>query len=88
MLKLTSYPLYFLLMTVFSSLLMFRLKYSYNTTLKISFGLFLTVIIYYLNNFFTVLGSTERIPLVIAVFFPLLLLSIINSVMLDRINEK
>ena len=87
-LKLTSYPLYFFLMTIFSSLLMFRLKYSYNTTLKISFGLFLTVIIYYLNNFFIALGGTERIPLTIAVFFPLLLLVIINSVMLDRVNEK
>ena len=88
MLKLSSYPLYFFLMTIFSSLLMFRLKYSYNTTLKISFGLFLTVIIYYLNNFFTVLGGTEKIPLIISVFFPLLVLSIINSVMLDRINDK
>ena len=88
MLKLSSYPLYFFLMTIFSSLLMLRLKYVYNTTLKISFGLFLTVIIYYLNNFFTTLGGTERIPLTIAVFFPLLVLAIINSVMLDRINEK
>lgn len=88
MLKLSSYPLYFFLMTIFSSLLMLRMKYSYNTTLKISFGLFLTVIIYYFNNFFTALGGTERIPLVIAVFFPLLVLAIINSVMLDRINEK
>ena len=87
-LKLVSYPLYFFLMTIFSSLLMLRLKYVYNTTLKISFGLFLTVIIYYLNNFFTALGGTERIQLTIAVFFPLLVLAIINSVMLDRINEK
>ena len=88
MLKLTSYPIYFFLMTLFSSLLMFRMKYQYNTALKISVGLFLTVIIYYLNNFFVVLGSTERIPLIISVFFPLLLLTIINSFMLEKVNER
>ena len=88
MLKLASYPIYFFLMTLFSSLLMFRMKYQHNTALKISVGLFLTVIIYYLNNFFVVLGSTERIPLIISVFFPLLLLTIINSFMLEKVNEK
>ena len=87
-LKLFSYPLYFLLMTLFSSLLMYRMKYQYNTSIKISIGLFLTVIIYYINNFFTVLGGTEKIPLIPSVFFPLLLLAIINGVMLDKINEK
>ncbi len=88
MLKLASYPLYFFLMTLFSSLLMFRIKYQYNTALKISIGLFLTVIIYYLNNFFIVLGGTEKMPLTISVFFPLLLIAVINSVMLERVNEK
>ena len=87
-LKLISYPLYFMLMTLFSSLLMYRMKYQYNTASKISFGLFLTVVIFYINNFFTTLGSTEKIPLILSVFFPLLLLAIINSVMLEKINKK
>ena len=87
-LKLISYPFYFMLMTLFSSLLMYRMKYQYNTAIKISFGLFLTVVIFYINNFFTTLGSTEKIPLILSVFFPLLLLAIINSVMLEKINEK
>ena len=88
LLKLISYPLYFMLMTLFSSLLMYRMKYQYNTAIKISFGLFLTVVIFYINNFFTTLGSTEKIPLILSVFFPLLLLAIINGVMLEKINEK
>jgi len=64
------------------------MKYQYNTTIKISFGLFLTVVIFYINNLFTTLGSTEKIPLILSVFFPLLLLAIINGVMLEKINEK
>ena len=40
---------------------MFKLKRLDNTTVKISLGLFFSVIIYYINNFFYVMGSTEKI---------------------------
>ena len=86
--KILSYPLYLFLVAFFSSLIMFRVKRLHNTTFKISLGLFFSVIIYYINNFFMVLGSTERISLVLAIFIPLILLTIINGLMLNRINEK
>jgi|TARA_B100001093_G_scaffold335172_1_gene320025 lipopolysaccharide export system permease protein len=87
-LKILSYPLYLYLVAFFSSLIMFRVKRLNSTTFKISLGLFFSVIIYYINNFFMVLGSTERISLVLAIFTPLILLTIINGLMLNRINEK
>ena len=86
--KFFSYPFYLLLMTIFSSLIMLNIKNVKSTTYKISVGLFLSVIIYYLNNFSQVLGSTERIPLLISVFIPLLTLFVINSLMIFNINEK
>ena len=67
---------------------MFRVKRLHNSTFKISVGLFFSVIIYYINNFFMVLGSTERVSLVFAIFIPLIILTIINSLLLNRINEK
>ena len=88
LLKLLSYPLYLLIITIFSALIMFRIKRLSNSTLQISFGLFLSVIIYYINNFFLVMGSTERISLVFAVFIPLVALSLINTLMTLKINEK
>ena len=88
LLKICSYPLYLLLIAIFSSLIMFKIKRLHNTTFKISLGLFFSVIIYYINNFFMVMGSTERVTIVFAIFTPLILLTIINSFMLDRINEK
>ena len=88
LLKLASYPLIFLLITIFSALIMFKIKRLSTTTLKISFGLFLSVIIYYINNFFLVMGSTEKISLIFAVFVPLTILSLINIVMSYGINEK
>jgi len=67
---------------------MLNIKNIKSTTYKISVGLFLSVIIYYLNNFSQVLGSTERIPLLMSVFIPLLTLFVINSLMIFNINEK
>ena len=87
-LKLLSFPLFLLLITIFSSLIMFRVKRYSSSTFQISLGLFLSVIIYYANNFFYVLGSTEKLSLMTSVFTPLLALIIINSLMLNRINEK
>jgi len=87
-LKLLSYPIYLLLISIFASLIMLNIKHISSTTYKISLGLFFSVIIYYLNNFSQVLGSTEKIPLVISVFVPLIIIFIINSIMIYRINEK
>ncbi len=88
LLKILSYPLFLLLIAIFSSLIMLNFKNIKSTTLKISFGLFFSVIIYYLNNFSYVLGGTERISLILSIFIPLIGLSLINSLMLYKINEK
>ena len=88
LLKLISYPLYLLLIALFSSVIMLNLKQIKGTTLKILIGLFFSVIIYYLNNFSYVLGSTERIPIIFSIFIPLLILFTINFSMLYKVNEK
>lgn len=88
LLKLTLYPVFLLLMTIFSSMIMLRVKRLDSTTFKISLGLFCSVIIYYINNFFFVMGSTEKISTYQAIFIPLILLSIINTLMVRQINDK
>ncbi len=86
--KLISYPFYLLLMTIFSALIMFRVKRLDSTTVKISLGLFFSVIIYYINNFFYVMGATEKMSILPAIFIPLILLTVVNSFMIKNINEK
>ena len=68
--------------------IMFNTKKFKSSTLKIAIGLFFCVVIYYLNNFFYVLGDTEKIPLSISVWLPLIFLILINTNMMLRINEK
>ena len=88
LLKIIIYPLYLLLISIFASLIMFKIKRLHNTTFKISLGFFFSVIIYYINNFFMVMGSTERISLFFAIFTPLILLALVNSIMMNKVNEK
>jgi lipopolysaccharide export system permease protein len=88
LLKLASYPLYLFLITVFASLMMLKIKRLENTTFKIALGLFFSVIIYYINNFFMVMGNTERMSIIFAILIPLILLTIVNSLMLNKINDK
>ena len=87
-LKLISFPFYFILMFIFSAIIMMNTKTFKSKSLKIIIGLFLSVIIYYLNNFFYVLGTSEKINVMSSVIIPLSILTIINYLFLRNINEK
>ena len=88
LLKLISFPIYLMLMTIFSSIVMMSTKQVKSSILKISIGLFFSVVIYYLFNFFNVLGKTEKIDLFSSVLLPIVLLTVVNSLMIKRFNEK
>ena len=57
-------------------------------SLKIIVGLFLPVIIYYINNFFYVLGTSEKLNAISSVIIPLIILALINSIFMRNINAK
>jgi len=88
LLKIVSYPVYITLITIFSAIIMFNIGYQKNTFFKITLGIFLSVIIYYINNFLSVLGTNEKIPLTLSIFLPLIILSIINFISIVKLNEK
>ena len=76
------------MMTLLSSIIMFNSKYLKSNTIKLVFGLFISVIIYYINNFFNVLGNTEKLSILSSVWVPILSLMFINILYLKKINEK
>jgi len=88
LMKLITYPIYLVLMTMLSSIIMLNTKKFGNKYAKIVLGLFCSVVIYYISNFFYVLGSTEKINLVGSVIIPLLILSLINIYFVRNINAK
>ncbi len=86
--KIITYPLYLTLITVFCAIIMFNIGYQKNSIFKIIFGIFLSVIIYYINYFLNILGTSEKIPLLLSIFLPLIILTIINFISILKINEK
>ena len=86
--KIISYPVYLMLITILTAIIMFNIGYQKNSLFKIILGIFLSVIIYYISNFFKVLGTTEKIPLLLSIWFPLIILTIINLTFILRLNEK
>ena len=86
--KLISFPFYFVLMFIFSGIIMMNTKTFKNRSLKIIIGLFLSVIIYYINNFFYILGTSEKINVISSIIIPLIILLIINSLFMRKINAK
>ena len=86
--KISSYPIYMMLLTIFSAILMLNIGYKKNTFFIITCGIFLSVIIYYINYFLNVLGTNEKVPLFLSIFLPLIILSIINFTSIIKLNEK
>ena len=86
--KIVSYPLYLTLITIFSAIIMFNIGYQKNSFFKITLGILLSVVIYYINYFLNILGTNEKIPLILSIFMPLIILSIINFTSIIKINEK
>ena len=88
LLKLVSFPFYLSLMFIFSGIIMISAKNFKSKNLKIMIGLFLSVMIYYINNFFYILGSSEKIGAITSIFTPLLLFTLINLIFIRNINAK
>ena len=86
--KIVIYPLFLVIMTILSSIIMLNTKKSNSKVIKIIIGLFFSVVIYYINNLFNVMGSTEKIPLIVSVWTPIIFLVLVNLIMLININEK
>ena len=86
--KVATYPLLLVLMTILSSIIMFSTKKTNSKIIKIIIGLFFSIAIYYINNLFNVMGVTEKIPLMVSIWTPIISLGLINLIMIVNINEK
>ncbi len=86
--KIFSYPIYLMIMTILSATIMMNIKYDKPKVVHLIFGILLSVIIYYIHYFLGVLGKSETIPITVSIWMPLILLTIISSIGLIRINEK
>ena len=88
LLKLFSTPLLYGVLTILSSIIMFNFKRNKSLFFHIILGIFMSVIIYYINFIFGSLGNNGKIPVIASIFLPILFISIFATMGLIRVNEK
>jgi len=86
--KLFSYPVFLIFMTILSATIMLYIQNNTTNRIMLSIGLLISVLIYYINNFFYVFGNTEKIPVILSVWVPIFIFGLFNSILIYRINEK
>ena len=86
--KLVAYPIYLTVMTIFASVVMLNIKRNKSKLFHIVLGVLLSVLIYYVNYFSSLLGQNERLPEIMSIWSPLIIISLFCAIGLVRINEK
>jgi len=86
--KIVSLPFYIFLMIIFSGLIIINLKKTASYLVYGIIGVFVSVILYFLNDLSIAAGLTGSIPLVLSIWLPILLISIFNVVGMIQTNAK
>ena len=86
--KIYSMPMFYILMTILGFIIINKLKRIKSKFFIISIGIFISVIIYYLNYFSSLLGNNGVLPIYLSVWIPLLIMFLICNIGLLRINEN
>ena len=86
--KLYSFPIYLMLMSIIGCILMFNVKYNKSKIFHIIIGIIFSVLVYYVNFLSNLLGTNEKVPVLISNGLPYLILLLICLIGMVRLNEK
>ena len=86
--KIFAYPFYLIIMTLFSAIIMTNIKHNRPKVFNLTVGILLSVIIYYINYFSSVLGQNLSLPVSVAVWSPMIIILLSCSIGMVHINEK
>ena len=86
--KVISLPISLVIFALFTSILMFNIKMKKSKTFILILGILISVICYYIFYFFGLLGSNNKLPTLLAIWFPNLILFLCCCIGMVNINEK
>ena len=86
--SLLSFPFFLLLMTGIAAILTLNTLKKSDNLKFIVIGLIVSVLVFYFKDLSLALGQTDRIPLILAVWAPVIALSIFTFIGILQINEK
>ena len=83
-----SLPLFVSIMTIITSIIMFNNKRSASFVVHLISGILFSVIIYYFYYLFNLLGENGKMPIILSIYLPFMILMLIALVGMIRLNEK
>ena len=86
--KIYSMPVFYILMTILGFIIINRSKRIKSKFFLIILGIFISVVVYFLNYFSSLLGNNGVLPIYLSVWSPLLILFLICNMGLLRVNEN
>jgi len=86
--KIYSFPVYLTILTIFASVLMLNVPSNKPKFFYLLMGIFLSVLIFYINHFSSLLGENNKLPITLSVWLPHVIVSILTGIGMVRINEK
>ena len=86
--KIYSMPIFYVIMTILGFLVINKLKKFNSRFFVITLGIFLSVVVYYLNYFSGILGSKGVLPIYLSVWTPLLILFLVCNIGMLKVNEN
>ena len=86
--KLYSFPIYLTILTIFASVLMLNVPMNKPKLFYLLLGIFVSVLIFYINHFSSLLGENNKLPVTLSVWLPHVIVSILTGIGMVRINEK
>ena len=75
-------------MVCLASILMFNVRFNKSKIFNFILGILISVLIYYINFIFKLLTESEKIPLLVSVWAPQIILLLIACIGLVKVNEK
>ena len=82
-----SLPFLLCIMTVIASIIMIYNKFKKNLLFNLFIGIFFSVTVYYLGHFSSLLGENGKLPLILSVWFPIVMLLSFSIVGVIKLNE-
>ncbi len=86
--KIYSLPIYLTLTTIIGALLMFKITFIKSKFFLVVIGVITSVIFYYINYFSILFGKNETLPVELSIWLPQLIIFLICTIGLTKINES
>ena len=86
--KSLAFPFFLLSMVFLAAVGIFSTGYKGNFFYYITFSVFSCIFVYYFNDFSKALGQTGKLPIIVSIWMPILVIFIFSSIGLIRVQQK